>query len=219
MREHQTYWDSFYASRSSSAVPLEPSAFARWVHARLEPGRPVVEFGFGNARDSFWFARQGNPVTGYDFAASAVHQAQGRADAESVDGRFFELDLYDEGGCADVAKAVASIGGRPVVYGRFLIHSLETDGRHNLFDLVKDGLVDGGEVYLEFRTGLDQGQQHLFGDDHFRTYLDPEVVAAELTERGAVIDHLEAGHGLAVYKTEDPHVARIAASFASPTPG
>ena len=211
--QHQTYWDSFYASRSSSEVRVDPSAFAQWVGERESIERPVVEFGFGNARDSLWFARRGNPVKGFDFATSAVRQGQGRADGEGLAAAFQELDLYDQAACNEVAKSIAAIEGEPVIYGRFLIHSLETDGRHNLLDLAATALADGGDIYLEFRTGLDQGEKHLFGDSHFRTYLDPELVSSEVVERGGVMTHSEAGYGLAVYKTEDPHVARLAARF------
>ena len=51
-RTHHDYWESFYASRASSSVPEEPSAFARWVAGRLRPDQPVIELGFGTARDS-----------------------------------------------------------------------------------------------------------------------------------------------------------------------
>jgi hypothetical protein len=213
MRQLQAYWDGFYSSRASSAVPVEPSAFARWVGGRLTHGQPVVEFGFGNARDSLWFARQGHHVTGYDFADSAVDQAQGKAHGEGLRATFSRLDLYDTAEVEVVGKSIAVAEGRPAIYGRFLIHSLEHAGRHNLLDLAATGLADDGDLFLEFRTGLDQATKHAFGEAHYRTYLDPELVVSELEDRGATIVHSESGTGLAVYKTEDPHVARIVASW------
>ncbi len=211
--EHRNYWDSFYAGKRSGAVPAEPSAFARWTQRRLSPSQPIVEFGFGNGRDSLWFAREGHPVTGYDFASSAVSQGQDRAVREGLPARFFELDLYDSAATAMVAERTAGLGS-PALFGRFLIHSLEEAGRQNLFDIAATALgASGGDLYLEFRTGKDQGRKHLFGDDHFRVYLDPTIVENELVDRGAHILHTEAGHGLSVYKTEDPHVARIVAAW------
>lgn len=210
---HHDYWDSFYASRASSGVPEEPSAFARWVSERLRPDQPVVEFGFGTARDSLWFARHGHNVSGYDFAESAVHYAQGQADGHVVDATFAMLDLYDATGVEVVAKDIERTTSAPAVYGRFLIHSLEEAGRANLLDLAAETLAEGGDLYLEFRTGQDQGGQHLFGDDHFRIYLEPDIVVREIEERGGTIVHSVADHGLAVYKTEDPHVARIVARW------
>ena len=213
-RTHHDYWESFYASRASSSVPEEPSAFARWVAGRLRPDQPVIELGFGTARDSLWFAQEGHQVRGYDFAEHAVQRAQGLADGRELAARFAVLDLYDRAAVDLVAKEVAGTAYRPAVYGRFLVHSLEDAGRANLLDLAGDVLGDGGELYLEFRTGKDQGEQHLFGDDHFRVYLDPAVVVREIEERGGVVVHHEADHGFAVYKTEDPHVARIVARWA-----
>ena len=70
----------------------------------------------------------------------------------------------------------------------------------------------GGKFYLEFRTGLDADAEHEFGE-HFRKYLEPDVVVAEIEARGGQIEHREAGHGLAVYKNEDPHVCRLVATW------
>lgn len=213
MTKQHDYWDGFYASRVSNAVPLEPSAFARWVQGRVSPGQPIAEFGFGNARDSLWFARQGHAVTGYDFAESAVGQAQGRAHGEELAAAFSQLDLYDRDAAELVGKAISAGDEPSSIYGRFLIHALEESGRHNLFDLAAVALPDGGDLFLEFRTGQDETTKHVFGEDHYRVYLDPEVVIEELESRGAQVVHSEDGHGLAVYKSEDPHVARLVARW------
>jgi hypothetical protein len=209
--EQRRYWDDFYKGDRSANVPRDPSAFATWVAGQLASEQTIVECGFGNARDSFWFAHHGHAVRGYDFANSAVAAAQGAADAEpSMDARFQVLDLSDAAAVAAVAADLEALPGRAAVYGRFLIHALESDGRHNLIELAR-GL--SGELYVEFRTGKDAGQKHLFGDDHYRTYLDPQTVVSEIEERGGEVMVLEQGHGMAVYKSEDPHVARIVASW------
>lgn len=208
MSDKHDYWDSFYATRRSAAVPHEPTAFARWVEPLLSRGEKLIEFGFGNARDSFWMCRQGHPVRGYDFAESAIDHAQAEAHAHKVDALFLDLDLYDADAVERVARELQ--GTRPAVYGRFLIHALEAAGRHHLFDLA---MVSEATIYLEFRTGQDKSNRHLFGEDHFRNYLDPQEIESELKTRGATVLHSEAGHGFAVYKSEDPHVARIVASW------
>ena len=210
--EQRRYWDDFYKGDRSANVPRDPSAFATWVADQLQPEQLIVECGFGNARDSFWFAHHGHAVRGFDFANSAVAAAQGAAEAEpSMDARFQALDLSDAAAVASAAADLSGLAGPAAVYGRFLIHSLEHEGRHNLIELAKSL---AGEIYVEFRTGKDAGQKHLFGDDHYRTYLDPETVVSEIAERGGTVTVLEQGHGMAVYKSEDPHVARIVASWA-----
>ena len=211
------YWDGFYAGRAARDVPPGCSAFAEWVSGRLSDGSVVAEFGFGTARDSFHFAGLGHRLLGFDFAESAVQAAQARSESAraaqpDLSASFAQLDLYQREATEELAEKLAR-HRVDVVYGRFLLHSLEEHGRANFFDLAGRALAEGGELLVEFRTGHDAGHRHLFGDDHFRAYLDPDAVVAELERRGGRIDELVAGHGLAVYRSEDPHVARIAASF------
>jgi len=210
---HHDYWDHFYADRASDDVPAKPSAYAREVREDLDPDQTVVEFGFGTARDSLWFAKKGYSVLGFDFSEHAVAHAQARANTRSVPGTFGILDLYDAAAVAACAERLAATVSRPAIYGRFLIHSLEASGRANLLDLAATVLARGGSLYLEFRTGKDEGHEHVFGDDHFRVYLDPVIVVDEIEQRGGTVTSLEEGLGLAVYKSEDPHVARVVATF------
>ena len=211
---HHEYWNGFYAGTDRGLVPEQPSAFAEWVDRQLPPAQEVVELGFGTARDTLFFARRGRAVHGFDFAESAVAGARTRAAAEALSARFSLLDLYDDQGVDQVAASFATAAGTRAVYGRFLVHSLEDAGRANLLRLAATVLRSGGgELFLEFRTGKDLGQEHLFGDDHFRQFVDPMVVVLEVEELGGEVTHLEEGCGLAVYKTEDPHVARLIARF------
>lgn len=200
---HRDFWDSFYKSPRSDAVPESASPFAKWVHDVMPVEASVVEFGFGNARDSLWFARNGRRVHGFDFAQSAVERARSAASAGELPATFSTLDLYDP------VATLTAVDHDSHVYGRFLIHSLEDSGRHNFLDAA----TGAAGLYLEFRTGHDAVAHHAFGEDHFRKYLDPDVVVEEIVERGGRVQHLEAGHGLAVYKNEDPHVARIVATW------
>jgi hypothetical protein len=182
----------------------------------LPAGQDVVELGFGTARDSLFFARRGRPVHGFDFAESAVAHAQRVADQDAIAGQFSVLDLYDDLGVSRAAASLSSAPGTRAIYARFLVHSLEDAGRANLLRFSAAVLGGGrGELFLEFRTGKDLGQEHLFGDDHFRLFLDPMTVELEIEALGGEVTYREEGCGLAVYKTEDPHVARMVARFAS----
>jgi hypothetical protein len=197
-------------------VPEQPSTFARWVEGQLPAGQEVVELGFGTARDSLFFARQGRAVQGFDFAESAVALAQRQADQDVLASQFSVLDLYDDLGVSRTAESLSSTPGPRAVYARFLAHSLEDAGRANLLRFGATVLCGGhGELFLEFRTGKDLGQEHLFGDDHFRLFLDPLIVELEIEALGGEVTYREEGCGLAVYKTEDPHVARMVARFPS----
>lgn len=206
------YWQQFYASEDlSRGVPNTPSSFARWVRTSIKTSTRthIVELGSGNGRDALWFARLGYLVSGYDFAESAVRSAQLRADSESLPASFRSLDLHDSTQLEGAAKAVSACQMPVVLYARFLIHSLQDTGRFNLIDFAATCLSNGGELFLEFRTAQDQGRRHLFGDSHYRNYLDPDLVISEVENRGGRIIYREVGYGLAVYKSEDPKVARL----------
>jgi SAM-dependent methyltransferase len=212
---HHDYWNSFYSSSAEKLVPENPSPFAQWAVEQFDPAQTVVEFGFGTARDSLWFAARGHAVRGFDFAEAAVDRARARAklanfgDAVS----FSLLDLSDQEQLRAAAAELRLIQEVPVVYGRFLLHSLEDQARMNLFALMSDALA-GCDFMFEFRTGLDAGAEHVFGDEHFRQYLQPEKVQEEIEQRGGVVTLSVSGHGFAVHKSEDPHVCRMAGTWA-----
>ena len=143
-----------------------------------------------------------------------MERATALAERRGLPASFRALDLYDRESVAVVAKRVPEeVTGPKSVYARFLVHSLEDEGRANLMRFAAVVLDDGGELLLEFRTGEDQGKPHIFGDAHFRVYLDPATVVEEVTEHGGSIVEQVTGHGLAVYRTEDPHVARMVARW------
>jgi SAM-dependent methyltransferase len=208
---NRQHWWPFYFGRSKEAVSVDPSPFATWVHEH-ELASSIVDIGSGTGRDSLWFARQGHDVLGMDYIPAATERAGKVAREEELPARFKTLNLYDIRQVLGVGGELAHQDDPPVLYGRFLIHALEDLGRHNLWRLAGMCLRRGGKFYLEFRTGLDAGAEHEFGE-HFRRYLDPDVVVAEIEERGGRIEHREAGYGLAVYKNEDPHICRLVATW------
>lgn len=203
---HRRYWEDFYRSKRSAAVPEKPSAFARWVGERERASTFLVDIGSGTGRDALWFARSGYQVLGLDYARSAVDHARNAAEALSAS--FEVLDLYDLRQVLTVGARLAHTTHPHTLYGRFLLHALEDEGRHNLWRLAELALRAGGSLYLEFRTGKDAGASHAFGE-HFRRFLDPDLVVDEVEARGGHVEHREEDHGLAVYRDEDPHVCRL----------
>jgi SAM-dependent methyltransferase len=206
---HREYWEQFYAATRSVDVPLEASSFATWVEGHLDTEALVADVGCGNARDSLFFAQRGRRVIGLDYAHSAVEKGRRTAHAggwEHVE--FEQLDLYD---AEAVTRAAAELRARqPVtVYARFLVHAMETEGRHGLWSLARQANSAGtGRLFMEFRTGKDANLPHVFGE-HYRNYLEPQLVVDEVEALGGTVVHREEGHGLAVYRDEDPHVSRL----------
>lgn len=204
---HREYWDTFYRSKGSTAVPHEPSAFARWVAARAAPSKWIVDIGSGTGRDALWFARSGYRVLGLDYATTAVEQTRAAAEQADLPAAFEVFDLYDVEHVLAMGARLSADGPK-TMYGRFLVHALEDGGRHHLWDLARTALGPGEGLCLEFRTGKDAATSHAFGE-HFRRLLDPDVVVDEIESRGGYVEYREDGHGLAPFRDEDPHVCRL----------
>lgn len=209
---HRPHWDQFYRGPAAAAVPTEPSAFARWVGERESASTALVDIGSGNGRDAVWFARQGYRVTGFDYSGPALRQSRAAAKSAGVSATFEAVNLYDLRYVLATGARLAHEDGPRALYARFLPHALEDVGRHQLWRLARMALRPGGRLYLEFRTRKDARKPHEFGK-HFRRFLKPDTVVRELEARGGHVEHREEGHGLAVYRDEDPHVCRIVARW------
>jgi SAM-dependent methyltransferase len=207
-RKHERYWEEFYATKADR-VPTEPSAFARWVGERERAtATSLVDVGSGTGRDSLWFADQGYTTLGCDYAGAGVHYGRRLAAERGLDAKFRRLNLYDIRHILAAGARIARDRKPNVVYARFLVHALEDEGRRNLWLFSRSALRSTlGRIYLEFRT---EATEHEFGE-HFRQFVQPEVVTAELASYGFTIEHCENRHGLAVHHKEDPRVCRIVA--------
>ncbi len=208
LRTNRKYWDAFYA-RAGRSLPTEATRFARWVVDRYPSERPLVDLGTGNCRDARWFARRGRcEVMAIDYTAGAMRlrplpdkrvtrQLMNLNDLRHVMSLGVRLSRYEQ----------------PVdLYGRFLLHSLDADGRANVFRLASMSLRRGGRLFLEFRTTDDRARRHVFRTQK-REFLDPDQVARQIEEAGGRIVHRVAGVGRAPYQREDPHVCRIVATW------
>lgn len=206
------YWASFYASDQRAAVPDEPSGFARWVASRLVAPPLLVDIGTGTARDALWFARHGTEVLGLDYAAPAIDQGRRAGTRDQLPVTFEVFDLNHVEQVQAMGVRLARRPQPPLLYGRFLVHALRDHGRQGLWRLAWMALQSGGALYLEFRTGKDEGAPHEFGE-HFRKFLDTEWVIGEIEERGGRIEYRHEDHGLAPYRHEDPHVCRLVSTW------
>lgn len=208
MKDQYKYWNDFYRSRDSKAVPREPSPFARWVGEHYPALGSLVDIGTGNGRDALWFARSGWQVFGLDYAPAAVNRGRSAAEAESLSASFEAFNLYDLRQVLTMGARLAARDEGTALYGRFLVHALQDEGRHHLWRLARMALRSGGLLFLEFRTGKDAEASHVFGE-HFRRLLDPDVVVDEIESYGGHISYREEGHRLAPFREEDPHVCRL----------
>lgn len=209
---HRKHWDSFNG-KGASQVPDTPSPFARWVAEEYPSQRTLVDVGSGTARDALWFAaEQERRVIGVDYAVVAVNRGNRRSGRDNLPAAFELVNLYD-------VRAVLALGARLAreesgvdLYVRFTLHDLDRPGREHLFRLAAMSLRRGGLLFLEFRTPRDRRRKHTFGE-HARHYLRPSAVAAQVEAAGGRVVHQVEGTGLARFRSEDPYVCRMVASF------
>ena len=212
--DNQHHWSAYYAAHAPDAPwSLDPSPFAAFVAERAKPCR-LLEVGCGNGRDALFFAQTGFEVTGVDYAEPAVELSTARAARLNLAARFKVLNVYDVPQTLAFAKAHA--GTFDAVYARFFIHAVRLTGEEGFLRLAASVLKPGGRCYLEFRTSQDLRAQagKVLGPDeredgHYRRFLDPDAFIDRAAANGLVPVYQVAGHGMARFGDEDPHVARI----------
>jgi SAM-dependent methyltransferase len=208
-RRHQAYWDTFYKTKAGK-VPTEPSSFAQWVAEPQRRPTSLIDVGSGTGRDSLWLAAQGISVLGCDYSSAGVEYARTRASEQGVSATFRRLNLYDLRQMLAAGALLDREQRADAVYARFLVHALEDEGRQNLWRFSRSVLAGTrGRLFLEFRT---EPTDHAFGE-HYRQFVSPQTVSAELEAYGFDIEHCEVGHGLAVHGAEDPQVCRLIATL------
>ena len=211
MSKTKSFWDSFYKDRNNEKI-TDASSFARFVCDFVKANSLVIDMGCGNGRDSRYL-NLFNDVVGIDQSDEAIESC--RAQGGSIAGAtktldFRVLSVEDENICQIFkTEFIRSERKSIFVYARFFLHAIDKTQYARFWDfaqcLNRDYSVSVG---VEFRTNEDEKNFKQF-PGHFRTYLDPNAVVADAELRGFRVREILQGYGLAKYKDEDPHLARI----------
>jgi|WetSurMetagenome_2_1015567.scaffolds.fasta_scaffold33466_4 adenylylsulfate kinase-like enzyme/ubiquinone/menaquinone biosynthesis C-methylase UbiE len=203
------YWDSYYNKRKA---PINPSSFALFCNENyLDRYCHILEFGCGNGRDSFYFAKT-HRITAIDESKVVVEASRMRAMQEGILSLNF---LHGEFG--------REIPGLPneidAVYGRFVIHAMPEDAETRALRESWRLLKNGGKLFLEFRTnrdplmakGVQLGENERI-TDHYRRFVDFKEFCVKLTYIGFSLEFAVEKQGLASHGNDDPIVGRIVAT-------
>ena len=211
MSKTKNFWDSFYKDQNNEKI-TDASSFARFVCDFVKANSLVIDMGCGNGRDSRYL-NLFNDVVGIDQSDEAIEfcRAQGGSIAGATKTLDFRvLSVEDENICQIFkTEFIRSERKNIFVYARFFLHAIDKTQYARFWDfaqcLNRDYPVSVG---VEFRTNEDEKNFKQF-PGHFRTYLDPNAVVADAELLGFRVREILQGYGLAKYKDEDPHLARI----------
>jgi SAM-dependent methyltransferase len=208
----KVYWSNFYHVNKLS----QASTFAQFMSERIAPGAFVLDFGCGTGKDAIFFGKHEHATIGFDASVEGIARANEMKVEHGLENcRFRVVDAASPDCVEAVRSAVSELGNgarERVIYMRFFLHSVTEAVEDNILDALRDGIDGPFTLAAEFRAVQDEMLPKVFGVSHFRRYLEPEALIRKLTERyGMRILHHEEGHGLSVYKEEDPHLCRLIA--------
>lgn len=178
----QKNWEEFY---KKGEAPEGVSDFAKFIANKIdfEDVMTTVDVGCGSGRDTY-FLGTFSDVKGIDPNTIA---------SDNDLAEFVKLGFKD-------AKNI--IENADMVYSRFLLHSISDVEIIDLVEMTPDYFV------AEARA---QGDEPSIYTDHDRNFLNGGWLLTVLIRSGFDIEYYEKGHGLAVYRDEDPLIIRIIA--------
>jgi len=203
------YWNAYYQKRSA---PIKPSSFAIFcLENFFDQPCHIYEFGCGNGRDSFYFAKH-HQVTAVDESDVVINANNVRAKEEGINTLNFIAGAFG----FDVKGEPAVVDA---VYSRFVMHAMQEDTETKALNKAFEILKPNGKLLLEFRTNKDPLMQQglKVGEservtDHYRRFIDFEQFCDKLIDIGFVIDYKIEKQGLATYGNDDPVVGRVIAT-------
>ena len=210
IQDASAYWDSYYAQRSSLR-PMPPSQFSVFVAGEIpDDTETVVDVGCGDGRDSFFFLSSGYRVISVDASAAAIETCDGllanRHQERAHDAQFIQLPIAQE--ATERLGELVHGEGRIIVYARFLLHAVDEKTEVEFFSTLEALRKKVALVALEFRTDRDRHQAKAT-PAHYRRFIRPTDVVERAALAGYELVYYVEGFGMAKYRQDDAHVARI----------
>lgn len=199
MSEH---WNAYYKNKTEVD---DCSPFAAHINWMLPAKSHIIDVGCGNGRDSYYFAKEGHNVEGFDL--------------NTVPAAAEKCNFYR-----------ASMGNMPekwnidAVYSRFSIHSVPLDVELQFLEWAHKSLRPGGKLCIEARsikddlygTGKKVGEHEYIGGTsyagaHYRRFIVLSDLEKRIKQEGFLIDHANESDEYAPYKDQRPCCVRVIA--------
>lgn len=199
------YWQAYY---SENPDPFQPSPFARAVSMRIDnKAGHLLELGCGNGRDALYFAGKiGLGVEAIDQCAEQVARLSKRYGMPNL--AFVAADFSRYRATREIDYA----------YSRWSIHAVDAEAEHRSFAWVAKNMRPGGRFFIEARSIRDDlcgvGEcvgAHAYMTDHYRRFIDPQVLRERLHAAGFSIVECVESRGLSAIGDNDPVLVRVVA--------
>ena len=202
------YWNKFYKKKSI----ISESTFAKFTYKKiLNKKVKLLDIGYGNGRDSYFFNKKGFQVTGIDISQKAIQKNS----INKINNLSFEK--FDIG--KDKIKNKFDI-----IYCRFFVHTVDELLENKLIELIKSSKNKGTKVFFEFRNYKDKifgkfnAEDHNkvieFEKGHFRRIIDPRIFKKKfLLKTKSKLIYQKNGINLSIVKKDNPNLSRMIFKF------
>jgi len=197
------YWNEYYKGAN---VPYHPSDFAKFSIKYMNPDKKLIDLGCGSGRDSTYFCKNGLKVTAVDSSINATRSIEHALPIFIVCDNFVTAKVLF---CVDYDYC----------YARWSIHSINQSSQNELFPNVYNALKDGGLFFIEVRTindykfgkGKKISDNEYFLDNHYRRFIEPDLLKVQLKQTGFEIIFMEESNGFSVVQDDAPTLVRVVA--------
>ena len=203
----KNYWEDYYSAQNPSE---KPSDYARFVNDYCDSATGMLfDIGCGNGRDTLYFSSQGVACTGIDPSDVAIVKTREKGESLGLSADFRQGDFSS----LEYSKLA---GGPFSIYSRFTLHAINYQEEERLLEHLNNepGLQ---YLFIEARSLNDalcgQGDEvgkHEYVTSHYRRFIDPEVLKAQLEVNFEVL-YFEESQGFAKTERDDPCLIRLVA--------
>ena len=195
------YWNSFYKKFNLK----KPSLFARFVLKKIKKNSLLLEVGYSNVRDTFFFLKNKIKCTAYDISKTAINKNR----------KLYNKVFYNKNICKKKNKV--NQNHFDYIYARFFLHAINENEQKYFFLNSYNMLKKNGLLCLEFRTINDdlfkKGKKISHNEritDHYRRFIDPPDLLKELKINFTFkVIYCKSSTRFAIFNKQKPHVCRL----------
>lgn len=205
MIKQDKFWNSHYKKKTT---PQISSQFAKFVYKNFlkkDINSSLFDVGCGNGRDTFFFLKKKINCIGIDKSSVAINK--NKTKTKNYNKNFIQSDFS----CITFDKYAKK---NYSVYSRFTLHTLNQKEENRFLKKIFTSRKIK-YFFIETRTINDDlygvGKKigiHQFCTDHYRRFVDPEIIKKKLGKKFEVIFFKESKN-YAKFKKENPKVLRI----------